>query len=152
MSVHASAHIPEIQNIRDYDTVAAVFHFPTGTVGLVDLSRNSVYGYDQRIEVFGPRGMVDATNEQPLHCVTTQIGQNGQRRPPIWYSFPSRFKNAYAREMEHFLDVALGKCQPAVHPKEILAVSKIASACEESARSGRTVDIKWTADELPPSN
>lgn len=152
VSVHASAHIKEIKAINDFDTVAAIFHFPSGTVGMVDLSRNSCYGYDQRVEVFGPRGCVDADNEQPLHCVTTQIGQQGQRRPPIWYSFASRFRNAYAKEMEHFLDVVLGKCQPAVHPKEILAVSKIASACEESARSGKTVDIKWADGELPPGS
>ena len=142
--------IPEVKAVNDYDTVAAIFHFPSGTVGMVDLSRNSVYGYDQRIEVFGPRGMVDATNEQPLHCVTTQYGQNGQRRPPIWYSFASRFRNGYAREMEHFLDVVLGKAESRVHEKEILAVSKIADACEESARTGKTVDIKWSANELPP--
>ncbi|XP_008211381.1 myo-inositol 2-dehydrogenase [Nasonia vitripennis] len=149
VAVHASAHIPEIKAIKDFDTVAGIFHFPSGTVGMVDLSRNSVYGYDQRMEVFGPRGVVDATNEQPMHCVTTQYGQNGQRRPPIWYSFASRFKLAYYKEMEHFLDVVLGKAQPAVQAKEILAVSKIASACEESARSGKTVDIKWADGELP---
>ena len=150
VSVHASANIAEIKAINDFDTVAAIFHFPSGTVGMVDLSRNSCYGYDQRMEVFGPRGLVDATNEQPIHCVTTQYGQSGQRKPPIWYSFASRFRNAYAKEMEHFLDVVLGKAQPAVHAKEILNVSKIASACEESARSGKTVDIKWTKDEMPP--
>ncbi|KAJ8673367.1 hypothetical protein QAD02_004629 [Eretmocerus hayati] len=150
VSVMASANIPEIAAIKDYDTVAAVFHFTSGTVGMIDLSRNSSYGYDQRLEVFGPRGMVDAENEQPLHCVKTQYGQTGQRKPPIWYSFASRFRNGYAREFDHFLDVVHGKCAPAVHPKEILTVSKIASACEESARTGRTVDIKWQPSELPP--
>lgn len=116
---------------------------------MVDISRNSVYGYDQRMEVFGPRGVVEASNEQPVHCVTTQYSQNGQRTPPIWYSFASRFKLAYYKEMEHFLDVVLGNAQPAVQAKEILAVSKIATACEESARSGKTVDIKWANGELP---
>uniref|UniRef100_A0ABD2X536 Gfo/Idh/MocA-like oxidoreductase N-terminal domain-containing protein n=1 Tax=Trichogramma kaykai TaxID=54128 RepID=A0ABD2X536_9HYME len=149
VSVHASAMIPEIKAIDDFDTVAAVFHFPSGTVGMVDLSRNSCYGYDQRIEVFGPKGLIDATNEQPIHCVTAQLGQQGQRKPPIWYSFASRFRNAYAREMEHFLDVALGKAQPLVQEKEIMAVSKIADACEKSARTGQSQELKWAADELP---
>lgn len=53
--------------------------------------------------------------------------------------------------MEHFIDVVHGKVEPRVHPKEILCVSKIASACEESAKSGRTVDIKWSDGELPPA-
>ncbi|XP_014212010.2 uncharacterized protein LOC106641938 [Copidosoma floridanum] len=150
VAVYATAHIPEIRSIKDWDTVVAIFKFPSGTVGTVDLSRNSCYGYDQRLEVFGPRGMIDATNEQPLHCVTTQIGLAGQRRPPIYYSFASRFKLAYHYEMEAFIDVVLGKAKPLVHPKEILAVSKIASACEESAKTGKSVDISWTPSELPP--
>ncbi|XP_058792926.1 inositol 2-dehydrogenase-like [Phymastichus coffea] len=152
VSVCASANIPEIKAINDFDTVAMVFQFPSGTVGLVDLSRNSNYGYDQRLEIFGPKGMIAAANEQPIHCVTTQYGQNGIRSPPIWYSFPSRFRNAYAQEMEQFIDVVHGKRQVPVHAKEILAVSKIASACEESARSGKAVDIKWAPEELPPIN
>ena len=119
---------------------------------MIDLSRNSPYGYDQRLEVFGPKGMVDATNEQPVHCVTAQIGQTGQRRPPIWYSFASRFRLAYYKEMEHFLDVALGKSKPAVQGKEIMAVSKISTAMEESARTGKTVEIHWAKDELPEIN
>lgn len=148
----ASANIPEIKAINDFDTVAMTFSFASGTVALIDLSRNSSYGYDQRLEVFGPKGMIHASNEQPMHCVTTHYGQNGQRSPPIWYSFPSRFRNGYAQEMEQFIDVVHGKCQVPVHAKEILAVSKIATACEESARSGKAVDIKWAADELPSIN
>lgn len=96
--------------------------------------------------------MVDAANEQPMHCVTTQYGLAGQRRPPIWYSFASRFRLAYYYEMESFLDVVHGKAVPLVHAKEILAVSKIASACEESAKTGKTVDIVWSNGELPPLN
>ncbi|CAB0041646.1 unnamed protein product [Trichogramma brassicae] len=137
VSVHASAMIPEIKAIDDFDTVAGVFHFPSGTVGMVDLSRNSCYGYDQRVEVFGPKGLIDATNEQPIHCVTAQLGQ---RKPPIWYKFASRFRNAYTREMEYFLDVALGKAQPLV--QEIMTVSKIADACEKSARTGQSQELE----------
>jgi predicted dehydrogenase len=49
------AHTPEIAAIGDYDTVAVVLSFPSGTLGIIDLSRNSTYGYDQRLEVRPPR-------------------------------------------------------------------------------------------------
>lgn len=102
-----------------------------------------------RIEAFGPKGMVRAENEQPMHCVETMYGFNGPNTAPIWYSFPSRFFLAYQHEMNHFFDVVLGKCESSVKPKESLAVSKIASACEESARTGKMIELKWAAGELP---
>jgi len=53
VTAHVYAHIPEISAIGDYDTVAVVLSFPSGTIGMIDLSRSSTYGYDQRLEV-GP--------------------------------------------------------------------------------------------------
>ena len=47
----ASAFIPEIAAINDYDTVAFTMRFSSGAISMTDLSRNAVYGYDQRIEV-----------------------------------------------------------------------------------------------------
>lgn len=143
VAVQAQANIPEIKAINDFDTIAAVLYFKSGTLGMIDLSRYSCFGYDQRLEVFGPRGMVSAANEQPIHCVTSQYGLQGINNPPIWYSFPSRFRLGYVREFEHFLDVALGKATSSVHGTECLAVSRIASACEESARTGKMVEINW---------
>ncbi|XP_012271013.1 uncharacterized protein LOC105694692 [Orussus abietinus] len=149
VSTQAHAHIPEIKKINDYDTVAVTLHFPSGTLGMIDLSRNSSFGYDQRLEVFGPKGMIMATNEQPIHCVTSQRDLSGLNTAPIWYSFPSRYRLAYRNEMNHFVDVVLGKCASHVLPKEILAVSRIAAACEESARTGKMVDLRWVEGELP---
>jgi myo-inositol 2-dehydrogenase/D-chiro-inositol 1-dehydrogenase len=54
VTAHVYAHIPEIAAIGVYDTVAVVLSFPSGTIGMIDLSRSSTYGYDQRLEV-GPR-------------------------------------------------------------------------------------------------
>lgn len=149
VSVQAHAHIPEIQAINDVDTVVATFHFPSGTLGIIDLSRNSSFGYDQRLEVFGPKGMIRADNEQPIHCVTTHHNLDGPRAAPIWYSFASRFANGYKREFEHFIETVYGVTEPSVKPKEILAVCKIATACEESARTGKMVVLNWAEGELP---
>lgn len=123
-------------------------HFPSGTVGMIDLSRNSTYGYDQRVEVFGPKGVVQAENKQP-NSIHRQYGLNGSVTAPIWYSFASRFMDGYRREFDHFVDIVHGKAKSLVKSKEILAVSKIATACEESARTGKFVDLSWANGELP---
>lgn len=148
VAAQACAHIPEIKAIDDYDTVLVSLYFPSGTLGMVDVSRNSPYGYDQRLEVFGPKGMIVANNES-TNSVNSQNGVQGITSAPIWYSFAIRFMNGYRRELDHFINVVLGKTEPSVLPKEILAVSKIASACEESVRTGKMVEINWTPNELP---
>ena len=48
---HGEAFIPEIKEMEDYDTVACVLKFASGAIGTIDISRNAVYGYDQRLEV-----------------------------------------------------------------------------------------------------
>lgn len=149
VAVQAHAHIPEIKAIGDYDTVVMSLHFPSGTLGIVDISRNSSFGYDQRLEVFGPKGMITADNERPIHGVAAEQGHQGGGSAPIWYSFASRFSNGYRRELDHFVDVVLGEAESSVLPKETLAVCKITSACEESARTGKMVEIKWSPKELP---
>lgn len=89
-----------------------------------------------------------SVNTQPCHCVTTHYGTEGLNTPPIWHSFPSRYADAYKNEMEHFLDIVQGKAEPIVKYHESLAVSKIATACEESARSGKMVELTWAPHEL----
>jgi len=148
VSVLASANIPDIKAIGDFDTVAVTLRFPSGTLGMIDLSRNSSFGYDQRLEVFGPNGMIQADNECP-NRVRCQYDYGRPTSAPIWYSFASRFMTAYQCEFEHFIDIVQGKAESLVKSNEILAVSKIAMACEEAARTGNSVDLHWAPEELP---
>lgn len=115
---------------------------------MIDISRNSPYGYDQRIEAFGPKGSLQVDNEQPCHSTILQSGIDGLRTSPIWYSFPSRFRLAYEREMNHFLDIITKKTESKVNEREILAVCKIIDACEESARTGKQISLSWGNDEM----
>ncbi|XP_077291817.1 inositol 2-dehydrogenase-like [Arctopsyche grandis] len=143
----AFSHIPEIKAINDFDTVAILLTFPSGTIAMLDNSRHSNYGYDQRLEVFGSKGMIRADNERPVHCNEVQLGYSGSSFAPIWFSFPSRYRMAYYLEMEHFLDVVRGYAKPMVQGFQTIAVSKIATAAEKSARTGMTVELKWTEEE-----
>lgn len=129
--------------------VAATFQFPSGTLGIIDVARNCNYGTDQRLEVFGPNGLITVHSERPMYSVESQIGLNGPNMAPNYYNFASRYHYAYQREMEHFFDILTLSEKPLINYKETLAVSKIATAAEKSARSGNMVDIEWSKDELP---
>ncbi|XP_037089348.1 inositol 2-dehydrogenase-like [Pollicipes pollicipes] len=137
----ASAHIAEIAAIGDHDTVAIVLEFDSGTIGTIDISRNAVYGYDQRLEVFGPKGLLTAENERPVN-VRHQTS-SGDTAVPFYFSFPSRYSEGYVLELEAFLDHVQGKIPLPILPEDSLRVSKIASACEESLRTGAFVTIDY---------
>lgn len=56
VQAHATALIPEVKAIDDFDTIAFLLSFPSGAVAIGDNSRYSAYGYDQRLEAFGNKG------------------------------------------------------------------------------------------------
>ena len=67
----------------------------------------------------------------------------------MYWSFPSRHAQGYKNELNHFIDVVQGQENLSITGKMTLAVSKIATACENSARSGKPVQISWDASEIP---
>ncbi|XP_076274134.1 inositol 2-dehydrogenase-like [Rhynchophorus ferrugineus] len=140
------ANIPEIKAIDDYDNISALLSFPSGANGIIDLNRHCTYGYEQRLEVFGEKGMLKAENKAALDNVEFYT-EKGVSKVPIDYSFASRFKEAYEMEIEHFVEVLDGTTELRVTENTNLAVSKIATALEESARSGKIVHLTWTAKE-----
>jgi len=136
----ASAFKKEIAEIDDFDTVLVTLKFPSGALGSIDLSREAVYGYDQRIEVHGSNGMVQAHNKQPTSMVLSN--RNGIAIDTNCYSFPQRYVEAYANELAHFVDCVEGKTVPILTHKDARMVSIIADAAEESARTGKAIKMQ----------
>jgi myo-inositol 2-dehydrogenase/D-chiro-inositol 1-dehydrogenase len=137
----ATAHRKEIAEIDDFDTVAVQMTFPGNTMAMIDISRFAVYGYDQRIEVFGPGGMLQCNNQPTLGLSSYKA--DGVKDQPIYYSFPSRYDASYKGALDHFVDVIQGKAEMEVTAKQTLYNSKIATAAEKSARTGLPVDIVY---------
>lgn len=65
----ASSLIPEIKAIDDFDTIAFLLTFPSGAIVLGDNSRFSAYGYDQRLEVFGNKGIYVLLFKKKSHFI-----------------------------------------------------------------------------------
>lgn len=148
VSAYAAAHsfIPSIAEIGDVDTVAIVLKFPSGVIATVDLSRHAVYGYDQRLEVFGDQGMILSENRYPT--TLCQASSKGVNSDPIDYSFPIRYKEAYEYELDHFVDVMKGSKEVEISRHDALLAIRIADACEMSYKLGQTVPIDMDYGKL----
>jgi myo-inositol 2-dehydrogenase/D-chiro-inositol 1-dehydrogenase len=92
---------PAIGQAGDVDTAVITLHFENGTIGTIDNSRQAVYGYDQRVEVFGSGGMVSADNNlQDRHVYSTADGTHSAK--PLYF-FLERYMDSFITEMKEFV-------------------------------------------------
>lgn len=143
VTVSSQAHTftDDIRAINDFDTLAITMKFPSGAIGVIDISRHAIYGYDIRLEAFGNKGMLTANEKRPT--VVTSHADQGSQVAPICFSFASRFAEGYRKELDHFVDVVKQGKPMLVTASQTLAVDKIATAAEQSARTGTVIQLKW---------
>lgn len=146
------AYHPEIKKMDDLDTVAVLAQYPNGEITMTDTCRDAAYGYDQRVEVFGEKGMLTARNEV-LNTVELAT-KDGHLVPPAMWSFPQRYKHAYMVEIAEFLELLKAGPDSEAHKleqKEMMRhprIVKTALAAELSWRLGRQVKLSEDLDAL----
>ncbi len=130
---------PAIGDAGDVDTAVVTLRTADGALCQISNSERAVYGYDQRIEVFGSEGMLRTGNRTPT---TLEISDaNGVHTDKPLYFFEERYADAYRRELDHFLDcVAEGK-PPLVGAEDGRRALMLADAAVDSAGSGQPVRI-----------
>ena len=92
---------PEIGRAGDIDTAIATLRFRRGVLGSIDNSRKAVYGYDQRVEVFGSDGVVSVSN-LPRDTAVHADGGGVHGALPLYF-FVERYADAYAAEIGEFV-------------------------------------------------
>ncbi|MCS7316205.1 MAG: inositol 2-dehydrogenase [Bryobacterales bacterium] len=134
---------PMFERAGDWDTAITLLSFASGALGAIDNSRKAVYGYDQRVEVFGSQGMVAVSNNTPdTHVLYDSTGAHASL--PLHF-FMERYTESYLREMQAFVEAVLdGKPVPVTGEDGLQAV-RIALAAARSARERRPVPL----DEIP---
>lgn len=130
---------PAIGAAGDIDTAKVMLRFENGVIGTIENSRQAVYGYDQRVEVFGSHGAASSSN---LHAnaVTLSDGHSVRRDLPMNF-FMDRYADSYAAEMAAFVE-AIVKDQPvSVTGNDGRAPVVMAKAGRRSLRENRPVRL-----------
>lgn len=130
---------PKIGEAGDIDTTVITLRFQNGVIGTIDNSREAVYGYDQRIEVFGSKGMVTAVN--PLTDTVTFSGRDGSRAASPPYFFVERYKPAFLSELQAFFACIQEDTPPPVTGADGRAPVVIGFAALKSLRENRPVRL-----------
>ena len=100
---------PAIAAAGDIDSTAVTIRTKKGRLAQINTSRRAAYGYDQRFEVLGSKGMLQAGNHRPTEVTAATVASVSQDKPE--HFFLERYRLAYATEMAHFFD-ALAKGAP----------------------------------------
>jgi myo-inositol 2-dehydrogenase/D-chiro-inositol 1-dehydrogenase len=129
---------PAIGKAGDVDTAAVIMKTASGKIAQISNSRRATYGYDQRIEVHGAKGMLRAHN---LHETTVEsAGQDGFRTDPVLNFFLERYAAAYRSELDAFIKV-VGGVAPSPSGEDGLRAQMLADAATQSSQTGQAVKI-----------
>ncbi|MDR2632668.1 MAG: inositol 2-dehydrogenase [Treponema sp.] len=136
---------PEIGKAGDVDTAIVTLTFANGALGVIDNSRQAVYGYDQRVEVFGSKGVAVAENDLPNQVrVSTAAGVTEEK--PLYF-FLERYKEAYIAELASFVDAVVQHTPPKVSGEDGLENMYAALAAGKSLKEKRAVFIDEVRSE-----
>jgi myo-inositol 2-dehydrogenase/D-chiro-inositol 1-dehydrogenase len=129
----------KIGEAGDIDTAVLTLRFQNGAIGTIDNSRRAVYGYDQRVEVFGSEGMVAVSNKTPDSHVYSSAGGVQSAKP--LYFFLERYTDSFIDEMQVFVNCVREGVQPPVTGIDGRVPVVMAMAAARSLKEGRPVRL-----------
>ena len=130
---------PAVAEQDDVDTAMAILTTASGKQCVITNSRRASYGYDQRIEVHGSKGMVCADN--PRQDTVEVAGEAGYHRGPLHNFFMTRYTDAYANEIRWFVDWVSGDDVQVPGGHDGLMSLRLAEAALRSSHSGKAEDV-----------
>ncbi len=141
--VHAMGAVlidPAIGEAGDVDTAVTTLKMADGSLAVIENSRQAVYGYDQRVEVFGSKGSAEAGNETPNRVsLSTSDGVHADN--PLYF-FLERYQASFVAELESFFACIREDTDPPVGGRDGLMSVLIGLAAARSMAENRPVKVE----------
>lgn len=130
-----------MQKLGDFDTVTVVLTTASGKQAVILNSRQSVYGYDQRVEALGSKGMAISENRRS-HGMTLHTADFTDRAEPLLNFFIERYREAFDAEISAFVEAVEAGRAPVVGFEDGRLALVLAEAALKSITEGRAVAVK----------
>jgi inositol 2-dehydrogenase len=132
---------PEMKAINDIDNAVTSLYFTSGALGVVDQSRNGVYGYDIRTEILGTEGTlkIGYLRETPILVMTKE----GISHDTVPY-FHERFEQAYITQLQDFVNNVREGKSPSVTCADGVAALRVSTAATLSYKENRPIELEAT--------
>ena len=129
-----------MEKYDDYDTAMVQMQTASGKQCHINNCRQAVYGYDQRIEVFGSTGMLQMDNLRPT-TIRRWNQEVTDAREPLLNFFLERYQQAYKSELDAYIDALVHKKPMPTTVQDGLKALQLADAAVESVKTGRAVRL-----------
>jgi len=129
---------PELGKVGDMDNAITSLVFTSGRLGVIDITRNGVYGYDIQTELLGTEGTVRVGYIQETPVTLLTKGNVAHDTVPY---FMERFERAYTRQLQNFAQNVLGDREPPVKIRDGIEALRVALAATQACRSATTVRV-----------
>ncbi len=130
---------PAIADLGDYDSTAVTIRTRKGRLCQINTSRRAAYGYDQRFEVLGSKGLLQCGNQTPTGVVQSDASGVHSDKPEAF--FLQRYAAAYRLEIEHFFETLQSGRTFRTTVADGVAAQKLADAATQSCQSGQPVAL-----------
>jgi scyllo-inositol 2-dehydrogenase (NAD+) len=130
---------PELNDVGDIDNAIVTLTFASGRIGVVDLSRSGIYGYDIFGEILGTTGTlrIGYLRETPLFVMTKN--QVAHDTVPF---FMERFRDAYPAQLQNFVDNLRNDREPPITIDDAMETLRIALAATRAQSTGNAVSLQ----------
>jgi inositol 2-dehydrogenase len=138
-AIGATIAYPELETVGDIDNAIASLTFESGKLGVVDLTRSGIYGYDISTEILGLVGTIRIgyLRETPIVLMTKEHGVSHDTVP----YFMERFRDAYTTQLQNFAQNVLHDREPPITIDDGLEALRIGVAATRARESGSTVKV-----------
>jgi len=130
---------PAIGAAGDLDTVIVTLRFANGALGIIENSREAVYGYDQRAEIFGSAGAIESANKTAQNTKHSTL--NGVNAAKPLYFFLERYMDSYVAELQAFTAAITTNTPVPVTGHDGRMATMLGQAAWQSYREGRPVKV-----------
>jgi myo-inositol 2-dehydrogenase/D-chiro-inositol 1-dehydrogenase len=131
---------PALAQIDDFDSVMVLLRTASGKQCHINCCREAVYGYDQRLEVFGSKGMLLNENHRPS-TVRSWTASQTEVREPLMNFFLERYADSYRIELEHFIAAVVSGDNLPSTARDGLKALHLANCAIESIKTGRAIAL-----------
>lgn len=128
---------PAIAKAGDIDFATVMLTFENGATALIENCREAAYGYDQRLEVFGSKGMI--RTENPLKTTNSFAGKAGNLYSRNLDFFMDRYAESYRLELKAFFDALRTNEKMPATGDDGLKAMEIAAAAYRSMQENRPI-------------
>jgi scyllo-inositol 2-dehydrogenase (NAD+) len=138
-AIGATIAYPELETVGDIDNAIASLTFTSGKLGVVDLTRSGIYGYDISTEILGLEGTIRIgyLRETPIMVMTKA---NGVSHDTVPY-FMERFRDAYTNQLQNFAQNVLQQRPAPITIDDGMEALRVGVAATRARESGKTVTV-----------